>query len=722
MLSKFFKLGLLSAILLATTFSFGQLPVPFKVRYQSYVKGDMTVIANNIVNRKDYGNNPNMPYMNATKTAKLNDEFEMFYIDVDKDTTTFSSSAATLYLENEDNKKIVYAGLYWSATYKYNSGFQKKENKFKAFDKNREEFDQIKLKLPGKSSYIDIKGEIIFDGLNKRGFDASAPYAVYADITNFVKDLELPTGEYIVANIKATQGQIEGGVSGGWTIFFVYEDGSEPGKFITSFDGFAGVTDRATDIAYTGFKTVPEGNVFAKFACAGLEGDNNLVGDQLQIKSQSSEAFTLLSSNLKSENNFFNSNIIVDDQFFNDRNPSSKNTLGYDTALITIANPENSVIQNNTDNVSLKLKTVGDRYFMFFNAFNVEIQEPVKQPDMIVENAIISSPMKISDPIVKPLIEQVKNETIIAALEEVPTEDKTKETVIEHINNEETVVTIIPNKPLINEEIVIANLENEIVTPLIEPVKNETIIAALEEVPTEDKTKETVIELINNEESVVTIIPSKPLINEEIVIANLENDIVAPQKKKIVINRSENLKDNNVVIVPKKEVVINHPKVKVEKDIPTQTTMIDPIMISEKLSNVAQNQYGNTQKIVAIPGPMVAIQNQQRGFYVIANVFAVHRNATRFVAKLRSMGIDANFFINPKNNYRYVFVSKNDTWSSALNTYYSNVNGKYHDKTWIMLVNTTPDQLVSNEQNIDYDKSFCSQQKIVATRNEEDLV
>ena len=85
MLSKFFKLGLLSAILLATSFSYGQLPVPFKVRYQSYVKGDMTVIANNTVNRKDFGNNPNIPYMNATKTAKLNDEFEMFYIDVDSD-------------------------------------------------------------------------------------------------------------------------------------------------------------------------------------------------------------------------------------------------------------------------------------------------------------------------------------------------------------------------------------------------------------------------------------------------------------------------------------------------------------------------------------------------------------------------------------------------------------------------------------------------------------
>lgn len=643
MLSKFFKLGLLSATLLATSFSYGQLPVPFKVRYQSYVKGDMTVIANNIVNRKDYGNNPNMPYMNATKTAKLNDEFEMFYIDIDKDMSTFSSSSATLYLENEDYKKIVYAGLYWSATYKYNSGVQKKRNKFKAFDKNREEFDQIKLKLPGRMSYVDVKGSVIFDGLDKKGFDESAPYAVYADITDLVKALELPTGEYTVANVKATQGKIEGGVSGGWTIFFVYEDDAETGKFITSFDGFAGVTDKPTDISFTGFKTLPEGNVFAKLACAGLEGDNNLAGDQLQIKSQASEVFTLLSSPLKLENNFFNSNIVVDDQFFNDRNPNSKNTLGYDTSLITIANPDNSVIQNNTDNVTLKLKTVGDRYFMFFNAFNVEVQDPEKQPDMIVDNT-----------------EKVK--------------------------------------PI--EEVVVAKAETK---PVVVPVKPETVIAKV------DKKPEVVMPV--KTEKVVAKVDTKPI-------------VTAPIKKEVIVVKVETPEASNssVVIPSKKEVVVNHPKVKVEKEIPTQTTMIDPIMISEKLSQVAQTQFGQKQKITAVPGPMVEIYNQQRGFYVIANVFAVHRNATRFVAKLRSLGIDANFFINPKNNYRYVFVSKHDSWTNALNLYYSNVNGKYYGNTWIMLVNTTPDQLVSNDQNIDYNNPFCPKQKMVATRTEDELV
>lgn len=626
------------AILLATSFSYGQLPVPFKVRYQSYVKGDMTVIANNIVNRKDYGNNPNMPYMNATKTAKLNDEFEMFYIDIDSDMSTFSSSAATLYLENEENKKIVYAGLYWSATYKYNSGVKNKRNKFKAFDKNREEFDQIKLKLPGENTYVNVKGEVIFDGLDKKGFDESAPYAVYADITDLVKSLGNSTGEYTVANIKATQGVVEGGVSGGWTMFFVYEDENETAKFITSYDGFAGVTDKSTEILFTGFKTLPEGNVSAKLACAGLEGDNNLAGDQLQIKSQLSEVFTLLSGPLKLENNFFNSNIIIDDQYYTARNPNSKNTLGFDTALITIANPDNSVIQNNTDNVTLKLKTVGDRYFMFFNAFNVEVQEIDKEPVMIVSN---------------------------------------------DLNEMEDVITT--TNPNYNEtKVVIDNSKPKAITP-----NNEVVLAE-----------------ITKKEEVM-----QPTKTETVSIAKADS---TPSKS-----------SNNVVLAPKKEVVVSHPKVKVENEdvVASNTTRIDPILISEKLSQVAQTRDGRKEKTTAIPGPMVEIANQQRGFYVIANVFAVHRNATRFVAKLRSLGIDANFFINPKNNYRYVFVSKNDSWTNALNLYYSNVNGKYYGDTWIMLVNTTPDQLVSNEQNVDYNDPFCPQQKMVGTRTkEEELV
>jgi len=43
---------------------------------------------------------------------------------------------------------------------------------------------------------------------------------------------------------------------------------------------------------------------------------------------------------------------------------------------MTIDNPNNTVVGNNTHDATVRLKTYGDRYFMFFNAFNVEVVQP----------------------------------------------------------------------------------------------------------------------------------------------------------------------------------------------------------------------------------------------------------------------------------------------------------------------------------------------------------
>ena len=96
---------------------------------------------------------------------------------------------------------------------------------------------------------MEINGAIIFDGINEKGFSESAPYAVYADITNELQKLQNPNGNYVVANIKATTGTISGGVSGGWTMVVIYENKEESGKFITTYDGFAGVTEKHGSMA-----------------------------------------------------------------------------------------------------------------------------------------------------------------------------------------------------------------------------------------------------------------------------------------------------------------------------------------------------------------------------------------------------------------------------------------------------------------------------------------
>ncbi|MDP2161184.1 MAG: SprB repeat-containing protein, partial [Flavobacterium sp.] len=371
------RIALISCLFLLNLVSHAQVPVPFTVRYENNLKGDMTLIANSIVNRQTSTDGPNVPYNTLGNTSQYNDNFNMQYVDIDGDASTFSSSSAVLTLPNGGCNKIVYAGLYWSATYRFNTGYSTNAGDGDGIRVTN--FNQIKLKLPG-GAYQDITGQILFDGFTDPNFVANSPYACYADITSLVTGLANPEGEYTVANIRATQGFLNGGgVSGGWTVFFVYENPQMPGKYITSYDGFAGVRAAigTTDIEYSGFTTLPPPfPVRAQLASAALEGDNRITGDQLRFKASTNPTFTDLSGALKPVNNFFNSRITLKDVEFLDRTPNSRNTLGYDSDIITIANPGNLVLPNNSTAATLQITSTQDTYFMFFNAFNVEVIEP----------------------------------------------------------------------------------------------------------------------------------------------------------------------------------------------------------------------------------------------------------------------------------------------------------------------------------------------------------
>ena len=74
------------------------------------------------------------------------------------------------------------------------------------------------------------------------------------------------------------------------------------------------------------------------------------------------------------------------------------------------------------------------------------------------------------------------------------------------------------------------------------------------------------------------------------------------------------------------------------------------------------------------------------GYYIIANVFANANNAKKFIKLLNSYGLSASYFINPENNYRYVYLKKHKSWNNALVSYYSKLNDSYNDKMWIMRV------------------------------------
>ncbi len=74
------------------------------------------------------------------------------------------------------------------------------------------------------------------------------------------------------------------------------------------------------------------------------------------------------------------------------------------------------------------------------------------------------------------------------------------------------------------------------------------------------------------------------------------------------------------------------------------------------------------------------------GYYIIANVFASAKNANAFVKLLNAQGLNASYFVNPENNYRYVYLKKHGSWNNALVSYYSKINNAYDQKMWIMRI------------------------------------
>ena len=497
----------LIALVLFSSFSFAQTGVPFKMRYQSTIKGDMTVVANGITNRVDANGSALTPY-NKIDNAMLNDEFEMSYIDIDSDETTFSSSSATLELENSQNKKVVYAGLYWSATYKFNPGVIKEEGKFVAIPNKRDAIKQVKIKLPNQDEYTDVVGEVIFDGNKSKAYKENAPYAVYADVTSLMTSLVNPNGSYTVANVRATNGKIEGGVASGWTLFVVYEDDQMPEKFVASYDGFANINENNASIKISGFSATQQGKVNAKIACAALEGDANLKNDQLYVSSASA-GLVAVGSETRNETNVFNSSISNEKGEMTNRVPNSKNTLGYDTFVMEISNADNANIDNNSNETILKFASTGDRTYVFFTAFNIEVGN--------------ASPTVVSN---------TKSEKI----------DFTNETVAD-----------------------------------------------------------------------------------------------AYQTNMMVKSMTEKYEVTSV-----------------DKSVQIQSQ---------------------------------SIPNQKSGYYVVANVFSDPYFAKEFIKTLKSQGVEADYFVNPENGFRYVYVTKSANEQDAVSQYLALADTKYQGKTWVLSVN-----------------------------------
>ncbi|WP_310557081.1 hypothetical protein [Flavobacterium sp.] len=560
------KLQLSLLLFLICNCIFSQEEVPFKIRYQDYIKGDLTFIANTIVNRNEKGNT-NESYNKLDEKSKLNDEFKMSYIDIDDDKSTFSSSSAT-YKSQNNKREVLFAGLYWSATYKYPIGNKEKEV-FTGSGQRESNFNEIKIKTPGSQSYTTIKGDVIFDGFGKKNYTANAPYTCFSDITKLVQSN--PNGEYIVANIRATEGSIEGGVSGGWVLYFVYQDETIPAKYISLYDGFAYVYNKPIEINFLNFQTPKSGDISGKIVMAALEGDTKIDGDNIRIKNELKQRYFNLSSKNRLEQNFFNSQITIENEPFLDRNPASLNTLGFDALLLSLNNTKNTIIPTQAIQTSLKIASVGDKFYLFSAGFVIDVEEEFYKKNKKEK-----------------FIEDIKSKLVVT--ENKKNRDEKKALFMEEMKKE---AAIESSKPIVIEE--------------------------------QKSTKNTIKGIKTTVKTIYT--------------ASIDS----------WEEKNENQEINTFLEVK-------------EKKENTSRKPIDIIEITIK-SDVSS------------------------GYYLVANVFSISNNNLLYRNFLKKRNMISNYFINPENNYFYVYLKYSDSLEEITSSYNSNLNNTFFDDYWILNVN-----------------------------------
>lgn len=117
------------------------------------------------------------------------------------------------------------------------------------------------------------------------------------------------------------------------------------------------------------------------------------------------------------------------------------------------------------------------------------------------------------------------------------------------------------------------------------------------------------------------------------------------------------------------------------------TTTNSKFSLSDEEIKAYYSQLTDKKRATAKKGNFLQVDNQEPGFYIIANVFSEPAFANDFLKKLKKRGVEASYFINPKNNFRYVYLKKHSDWSEALISYYTNVDNSYFDEIWIMNIN-----------------------------------
>lgn len=260
-----------------------------------------------------------------------NDQYDMFYTDLDKDPNTYNSTRSELRVPT--GATVGYARLYWGGNLRVGEQKPPKDN------------DRVLIAEPG-GAYKEVLSDTVIGHRTAGGADA---YQASADITPLVRSAG--SGLYTVAQVNVAMGRTAAGAWGGWTMVVAYERAEDPLRHLAIWDGFEALDARHQELRVgLGELRTPADGAGA-MGVVSYDGDPGTVGDSLTVGTGRGKARSI-SDSANPANDVMNSSMADVGVNQIKRQPAYKNSLGYDSDLFDLR--EALVPGGDTMNVSFR--------------------------------------------------------------------------------------------------------------------------------------------------------------------------------------------------------------------------------------------------------------------------------------------------------------------------------------------------------------------------------
>lgn len=244
--------------------------------------------------------------------AGRNDDYKMFYSDVDRDPNTYNSTRATLRLPKKS--KVSYARLYWGGNLRVGEVKPAKDN------------GRVLVSEPG-GDYRSVKADTVQKHRRQDGADT---YQASANVTSLVR--ASGPGAYTVAQLNVAMGHSKAGAWGGWTLVVAYENSKSPLRQLSLWDGFAASEEHSDGLPVaTRGGNVPA-NAGGSVGVVGYDGDRGSQKESFTLAANK-RAGTALWNSANPQGDTFNSTITDHGREVPGRVPGHRNTLGYDSDI-----------------------------------------------------------------------------------------------------------------------------------------------------------------------------------------------------------------------------------------------------------------------------------------------------------------------------------------------------------------------------------------------------